>query len=102
GTSLVVWVAVATVAVGVLPPGLLSVGLLSVDQVPGAALLLVLALATEAHLRSAGSSRPWARSLVRPGLALQRWTTREPTAEQLEVALAALEAVAPSRRLVGA
>jgi len=37
--------------------------------------------------------RRWVRVLVRPGLALQRLTTREPDLEQLEVAIASLRAV---------
>ncbi len=40
----------------------------------------------------AGSS-PWARSLVAPGMWLQRLTTRRPDREQAEVALAALRAL---------
>ena len=35
----------------------------------------------------------WVRTLMVPGLTLQRLTTREPSAEQLEVAIAALRAV---------
>jgi uncharacterized protein YqhQ len=35
----------------------------------------------------------WVRALMRPGLALQRLTTREPTVDQLEVAIASLRAV---------
>jgi uncharacterized protein YqhQ len=37
--------------------------------------------------------RRWVRALMRPGLELQRLTTREPDAAQLSVAIAALEAV---------
>ena len=37
--------------------------------------------------------RPWVARALAPGLALQRLTTREPSAEQVEVALAALHAV---------
>ena len=37
--------------------------------------------------------RRWVRLLVRPGLLLQRLTTREPDLEQLEVAIASLRAV---------
>jgi uncharacterized protein YqhQ len=36
------------------------------------------------------ADKSWVRLLVRPGLALQRLTTREPSDDQLEVALAAL------------
>ena len=38
-------------------------------------------------------TKPWARALIWPGLQLQRLTTREPDADQLTVAIAALEAV---------
>jgi uncharacterized protein YqhQ len=38
-------------------------------------------------------SKRWARALMAPGLKLQLLTTREPDAEQLAVAIAALEAV---------
>ncbi len=40
-----------------------------------------------------------ARSLMRPGLALQRLTTREPTLDQLEVAIASLRAVLTAEQL---
>jgi uncharacterized protein YqhQ len=58
---------------------------------------LVLGIAVELQGRAASNlRRPWVRALVRPGLALQRVTTREPSAEQLEVAIAALQAVTVS------
>lgn len=54
---------------------------------------LVAAISTELQLRaSANLHRAWVRLLVRPGLALQRLTTREPTMEQLEVAIVAYRA----------
>ena len=37
--------------------------------------------------------RAWVRAVMRPGLTLQRMTTREPTLDQLEVAIASLRAV---------
>ncbi|MCZ7525062.1 MAG: DUF1385 domain-containing protein [Acidimicrobiia bacterium] len=43
--------------------------------------------------------RRWIRVLVRPGLALQRLTTREPSDDQVEVALAALRAVLTAEQL---
>jgi uncharacterized protein YqhQ len=59
---------------------------------------LVAAVATEAQLQVAAHlDRAWARRLVRPGLALQRLTTREPSPAQLEVAIAALQAVVTAR-----
>ncbi len=38
-------------------------------------------------------TRPWARALMWPGMALQRLTTREPDTAQLAVAITAMEAV---------
>jgi uncharacterized protein YqhQ len=37
--------------------------------------------------------RSWVRVVSRPGLLLQRLTTREPDLDQLEVAIASLQAV---------
>jgi uncharacterized protein YqhQ len=37
--------------------------------------------------------RPWVRTVSKPGLLLQRLTTREPDLDQLEVAIASLQAV---------
>lgn len=42
---------------------------------------------------SARIDRPWVARLMAPGLALQRLTTRQPSAEQVEVALVALRLV---------
>ncbi|HKA94578.1 MAG TPA: DUF1385 domain-containing protein, partial [Acidimicrobiia bacterium] len=39
------------------------------------------------------------RALMRPGLALQRLTTREPTLDQLEVAIVSLRAVMTAEQL---
>jgi uncharacterized protein YqhQ len=48
-------------------------------------------------IRFAGNNfeRAWVRWLVMPGLLLQKLTTREPSDEQIEVAVKALEAVLP-------
>jgi uncharacterized protein YqhQ len=43
--------------------------------------------------------RKWVRVLMRPGLALQKLTTREPDLDQLEVAIASLRAVMTSTQL---
>jgi uncharacterized protein YqhQ len=43
--------------------------------------------------------RRWVRVLMRPGLALQRLTTREPTLDQVEVAVASLRAVLTAEQL---
>ena len=40
----------------------------------------------------------WVRIAMKPGLALQRLTTREPTLDQLEVAIASLRAVMTSEQ----
>jgi uncharacterized protein YqhQ len=54
---------------------------------------LVAAISTELQMRAAANiHRRWVRVLVRPGLALQRLTTREPSLDQLEVAIVALKA----------
>ncbi len=44
--------------------------------------------------------RRWMRVAMRPGLALQRLTTREPTLDQLEVAIASIKAVMTAEQLV--
>jgi uncharacterized protein YqhQ len=43
--------------------------------------------------------RAWVRTAMKPGLTLQRMTTREPTFEQLEVAIASLRAVMTREQL---
>jgi uncharacterized protein YqhQ len=43
--------------------------------------------------------RAWVRTLMRPGLALQRLTTREPSLDQLEIAIASLRAVLTAEQL---
>ena len=58
---------------------------------------LVLGVAVELQGRAANNVHlPWVRALVRPGIALQRLTTREPSAAQLEVAIAACQALTTS------
>jgi uncharacterized protein YqhQ len=44
--------------------------------------------------------RAWVRTAMKPGLTLQRMTTREPSLEQLEVAIASLRAVMTREQLV--
>ena len=78
--------AVFSVALGHLAlPALLASRILLVPLVAGVSAELQLRASDNLHRR-------WVRALVRPGLSLQRLTTREPTREQLEVAIAALEA----------
>ena len=43
--------------------------------------------------------RPLVRVVMRPGLSLQRLTTREPDLDQLEVAIAALRAALTAEQL---
>jgi uncharacterized protein YqhQ len=43
--------------------------------------------------------RPWVRVAMKPGLALQKLTTREPDLDQVEVALASLRAVLAAEQL---
>ncbi|TMK61344.1 MAG: DUF1385 domain-containing protein, partial [Actinobacteria bacterium] len=43
--------------------------------------------------------RPWVRAVMKPGLLLQRLTTREPDLDQLEVALASLRAAMTAEQL---
>jgi uncharacterized protein YqhQ len=45
------------------------------------------------RLAAKNMNRGWVRTLMRPGLLLQRLTTREPDLDQLEVAIASLRAV---------
>jgi uncharacterized protein YqhQ len=55
--------------------------------------LLALALTMELWRVVQSSSLPAARAFLFPGLALQRLTTREPTLDQVEVSIRALQAV---------
>jgi uncharacterized protein YqhQ len=45
------------------------------------------------RLAAKNMQRGWVRTLMRPGLLLQKLTTREPDLDQLEVAIASLRAV---------
>jgi uncharacterized protein YqhQ len=61
----------------------------------GVKMLLLMPIAGTAYefTRLAGKhpDNPWVKPLIWPGMALQRLTTRQPTDDQLEVALCALE-----------
>lgn len=87
GTSFLLLVAVVS-AVVFMFVGAASLGGLVVTRV--LALPLIAGLAAELQLRLAESGN---RVLTRPGMALQRLTTREPTDAQVEVAIVALQAV---------
>jgi uncharacterized protein YqhQ len=43
--------------------------------------------------------RKWVRAVMRPGLALQKLTTRQPDLDQLEVAITSLRAVMTAEQL---
>lgn len=88
GTSLLLWLTGLSLLAS-LVPGLSGFPLL---------LPLVIGVAAELQLRAVGAAegRPWMRHVLRPGLALQRLTTRTPDAEQLEVAIVALQAALAS------
>ncbi|MCU1381244.1 MAG: hypothetical protein JWN29_4227 [Acidimicrobiales bacterium] len=85
GTSLLLVIAVVAAVASMLHlPTLLAVPLIG-------------GVAAELQLRaSVNLHRSWVRALLRPGLALQRLTTREPSLAQLEVAIAAFDAVTAS------
>jgi len=51
------------------------------------------------RLAAKNMHRRWVRALMRPGLLLQRMTTREPDLDQLEVAIASLRAVMTAEEL---
>ncbi len=44
--------------------------------------------------------RPWVRTAILPGLALQKLTTRQPDDDQIEVAIASLKAVLPPEEII--
>ena len=94
GTSFLLLVAVVSTLVHVLL-GRPDVLLLLVSRV--ALIPVVAAIAAELQqLAATHAGRPVVRALLRPGLALQGLTTREPSPAQLEVAIAALEAALPA------
>ncbi len=87
--------------VAILVFSLVPTGSLALRFVSRIALLPVVAGITYEILQY-GSKHPrawWLRPLLWPGLLLQKLTTREPTEDQLEVALAALRQLAEERNL---
>jgi len=66
-----------------------------VDRLIRFALIPVIAGISFEIIRFAGAhyDKPWVRWISEPGLQLQRLTTREPSRDMLEVAIAALRAV---------
>lgn len=91
GTSFMLIVMIVSIVVFA-PLGSLPLGWLLLSRVVG--IPLVAGLAFEA-IKWMGRNRdlPLARILIWPGMQLQRMTTREPSHEQLAVAIAALDAV---------
>jgi uncharacterized protein YqhQ len=91
GTSFLLLVMIVAIVVFA-PLGKLDWPALFVSRVLG--IPIVAGLAFEL-IKWFGKNRPkrWARALKRPGIQLQRLTTREPDLSQLAVAIAALEAV---------
>lgn len=53
-------------------------------------------------IRFAGKhmDKPWVRTAILPGLALQKLTTRQPDDDQIEVAIASLKAVLPPEEII--
>jgi uncharacterized protein YqhQ len=51
------------------------------------------------RLAAANIERPWVRAAMRPGLLMQKLTTREPSLDQLEVAIASLRACMTDEQL---
>ncbi|MGH6887482.1 MAG: DUF1385 domain-containing protein, partial [Geminicoccales bacterium] len=60
---------------------------------------VVAGLAYEGLRLGAGKDNPFVRALMRPGLWLQKVTTRPPTPAQIEVAVRAFEAIVPAAEL---
>jgi uncharacterized protein YqhQ len=114
GTAFLLMVMVISILVFSLVPGKLILGLWGVTN--GVAVVafniaarivllpLVAGLAYEVTVKWAGnhSENPFVKVLLWPGLQLQRLTTREPDDEMVEVAVAALNAVAAREAREGA
>ncbi len=79
--------------------GPLSTGMRLLSRLVGLPIVAALAYEyirwTARHIES-----PWVQWMVKPNLALQRLTTREPSREMLEVAIAAFKAVQPQEHIV--
>lgn len=94
GTSFLLVVALVSAVFYAVVGGVGGLGGLVLTRV--LALPLIAGVAAELQLRLAEAiDRPWVRFLMRPGIALQRLTTREPGDDQVEVAIVALQAVLP-------
>jgi uncharacterized protein YqhQ len=91
GTSFLLIVMIVAIFVFA-PLGLPAWYLLVASRILGVPLIAGLSFEV---IKWAGRNRrkPWVRSVMWPGMQLQKLTTREPDADQLAVAIAALEAV---------
>lgn len=102
GTSFLLIVMVVSIVIYALLPGFNEYGgLLRILLRMGSRLLLLPVVAGISYefIKLAGrSKKTCVRWLTKPGLWLQRLTTREPDDEQIEVAIKAMEAVIPEDR----
>jgi uncharacterized protein YqhQ len=97
GTNFLLTVMVVAIAVYTFVPthGILQVIASRIVLIP-----LIAGLSYEViRLAAKNMHRAWVRVLMRPGLWLQRLTTREPSLRQLEVAIASLRAVLSAEQL---
>jgi uncharacterized protein YqhQ len=98
GTNFLLTVMVVAIAVYTFVPthGLLQVIASRIVLIP-----LIAGLSYEViRLAAKNMHRAWVRMLMQPGLWLQRLTTREPSKDQLQVAIASLRAVLSADQLV--
>ncbi len=97
GTNFLLTVMVVAIAVYTLVPTRSVVGIVASRVV----LIPVIAGLSYEVIRVAARNmhRAWVRLLMQPGLWLQRLTTREPSLDQLEVAIASLKAVLSAEEL---
>ena len=91
GTAFLLWVMVIAIIVFAFVgrpalPWLITTRIVLVPVIAGIAYEVI-------RFAAGHMDKRWVRTLMLPGLTLQRLTTREPSAEQLEVAIAALRAV---------
>src|SRR5438477_1273147 len=91
GTSFLLLVMIVAIFVFA-PIGLPAWWLLVITRIVGVPLIAGLSFEV---IKWAGRNRrrPWVRAIMWPGMQLQKLTTREPDLQQLEVSLAALQAV---------
>jgi uncharacterized protein YqhQ len=97
GTNFMLTVMVVAIAVYAFVP------MHSALQVVGSRLVLIPVIAGLSYevirLAAKNMHRGWVRALMKPGLLLQRLTTREPSLDQIEVAIASWKAVLDAEQL---